>query len=414
MISNTIGEEKTTSKKRDDKKISLALMFANVILTIQYLILLYFNILGSRTGANVQLLSKALVGIAFIYALPAVLRRSRIKFIEVFFITVFIFLLHYAIFTENRKYIIDLLFTFLFMCLPAFVYAYSIQDLSILKEAMKKTSFIVFVVGLIIGLLVFSGRLSVGDYSMTLSYYMLMPAIVFLDQLSEKFSINNLILFTMDMMIILSLGSRGPVLCLIVFLFFKLFNPHYKRTYKNTIIRLGLFVIAILVFIFLDNIFEYLYYTFLKYGINSRNLKLFLSKDLHLSGRDAIYEITLAEITNSPILGIGIAGDRRVLGGSYTHNLFIELIANFGIIIGLFFSVIIINLTIKALFIKDKTKYDLLTMWISLGLVPLMVSGSYLTEMKFWIFLGLIYGYRKKSSKFKYNYLEGIQDEKSR
>ena len=140
-------------------------------------------------------------------------------------------------------------------------------------------------------------------------------------------------------------------------------------------------------------------------GVRSRTLLLFLQDGVHLSGRDIIYRGVMAEIIESPWLGIGIAGDRRVLSGGYTHNFFIELIGNFGFILGILVSVGIIILIIKALIIKDRDKYNLIIIWMSLGFVHLMVSGSYLTDINFWIFLGLMISI-KKSGKVG-NYYKG-------
>ena len=81
-----IGREVKTPFNQDDKKISIALMSYFVVLTIQYLILIYFNLIETNTGSYIQLLSKSLVGLTFIYALPAVLRRSKIKFLIVYFV----------------------------------------------------------------------------------------------------------------------------------------------------------------------------------------------------------------------------------------------------------------------------------------------------------------------------------------
>jgi len=114
-----IGREVKTPFNQDDKKISIALMSSFVVLTIQYLILIYYNLIETNTGSYIQLLSKGLVGLTFIYALPAVLRRSKIKFLIVYFVSIFIFLLQYVIFPENRYYVVDLLFPFYFMSLPA-------------------------------------------------------------------------------------------------------------------------------------------------------------------------------------------------------------------------------------------------------------------------------------------------------
>jgi O-antigen ligase len=104
----------------------------------------------------------------------------------------------------------------------------------------------------------------------------------------------------------------------------------------------------------------------------------------------------VAEIIENPILGIGIAGDTRIIGNSYVHNFFIEVIGNYGIILGVIVSIIVLLLIMKFLLAKDTFKYNLVIIWLSLGFVHLMVSGSYLTDLKFWIFLGLMINSQSK------------------
>lgn len=400
-MANGTREVKITLFNQDDKKISMALMSSFVVLTIQYFILIHFNLIETNTGSYIQLLSKGLVGLTFIYALPAVLRRSKIKFIGVYFVALFIFLLHYAIFPENRDYFVDLLFPFYFMSLPAFIYTLSIQDFSIFKEIMRKAGYIVFTVGFIIGVLIFMKKASIGSYSMSLSYYMLLPTLIFFNEILEKFSIKNFVFFILSMLIILSLGSRGAVLCILVFVFLKFFSPHSKKSFTKIIISFCILGIGIITLFFLDGIIEFLYNHLLSYGINSRTLKLFLREGVYLSGRDRIYSSVIVEILQRPLLGIGIAGDRRIIGGSYAHNIFIEILGNFGIVIGIIISIVLVFLIIRSLLTKNKEKYDLVIMWLSLGFVHLMISGSYLTDIKFWILLGLIMNFMKNSNIIK-------------
>lgn len=376
-------------EKSDDKKISIALMASFVILTIQYLILIYFDLLGTSGATRVQLISKILVGILFLYALPAVLRRSKLKFIGTYFIAIFIFIINYLIFPENQVYLGEIIFPFFFMCLPAFVYSMSINDWNVLKQIMKKASFIVFVFGTILGILIFSGTASAGTYSMSLSYYMLLPVIIYLNELLDKFSLRALLFVFISLMVILALGSRGAILCILVFVFLKLLRPSNKLNYKKVFLYIVSSGSALLIFLNLKNIFEYLYNFLFNFGIESRSIRLFLREDVHLSGRDRLYDDVNHETISNPFIGIGIGGDRRVIGG-YVHNLFLEILANFGIILGTFLIITLILLIFKSLLVKDREKYNMIIIWLSLGFVHLMVSGSYITDIKFWILMGLI------------------------
>ena len=96
--------------KSDDQKISIAIMASFIVLTIQYFLLIYFNLIGTGIGSGIQLFSKVMVGVLFLYALPAVLKRSLGKFIGVYFVAILIFLVNYLFFPQNHLYLKQLIF----------------------------------------------------------------------------------------------------------------------------------------------------------------------------------------------------------------------------------------------------------------------------------------------------------------
>ncbi len=376
--------------KSDDKKISAALMASFVILTIQYFILIYFNLLETENASKVQLISKVLVGLVFLYALPVVIKRSKLKLIGSYSVSVFVFLLHYLMFPENSLYMRELTFPFFFMCLPVLVYSMSIQNWNILKLYMKKASFIVFLFGAILGGLVFAGKVTIGTYSMSLSYYMLLPMLIYLDELFDQPSLKACLFSLVALLIILALGSRGAILCMAIFIFLKMVKSLSKLTYTKLLLNLTFFAAIIVTFIYLDSILQYINNLLLNFGINSRTIALFLMDSVHLSGRDSIYQKIIEAILNNPLLGIGVAGDRLIMGGGYTHNLILEVLANFGVIIGSSLLIVLLLLIVRNLLTKDNETYNMIIIWLSLGFVPLMVSGSYLMDMNFWILIGLM------------------------
>lgn len=392
LKTNTMNKNMKKVKKKidDDKKISVALMISFIILTFQYFVLIYFELLGTVEATRIQLLSKVLVGAVFLYALPAVLKRSTWKLIITYFVAIFIFIINYLIFPENHEYLKGITLSFFFMCLPSFIYSMSIRDWKTLKQIMRKASFIVFILGTILGVLIFSGTVSAGEYSMSLSYYMLLPAIIYLDILFDKLSLKPLLFVLVSVFVILALGSRGAVLCVVVYIILKLLKSNHKQTYKRLYFYLSFFTLFIFTLIFRESILIYLDRILESLGIKSRSIRLFLKGDLNLSGRDDIYQNVLQETTNNPLLGIGIGGDRRVNGGGYVHNIFLEIIANFGIILGGALAIILLFMILKGLLLKDNEKYNIIIIWLNIAFVNLMLSSSYLIDMKFWILLGLL------------------------
>jgi O-antigen ligase len=347
-------------------------------------------LLESGTGSAVQQLSKITVGIIFLYTLPVVLKRNLRIFIFTYLVAIFIFLVNYMVFTENQVFITGLIFPFFFMCLPAFIYTMSLENINGLKVIMKKGSLIIFLFGAIIGILIFTGSASVGIYSQSLSYYMLVPTIIFLDRLFRGFSLPALFIVVFSIIVIIAFGSRGALLCILIYVLLKSIRPSSKLTRKTVLINMLFSGLIIIIYLNINQILTIIYYNLLEFGINSRSLQLFFREDVYLSGRESIYQSVLEAIKDNPIKGIGIGGDRLVSGEGYAHNIFLEIIANFGIVIGGMLSVLIIIIILKSLITKDKENYSLITIWMSLGFIHLLVSSSYITDINFWIFMGLL------------------------
>lgn len=256
---------------------------------------------------------------------------------------------------------------------------------------MRKTSVVVFFICLFVAILIFLENNTVGEYSMSLSYYTLLPLIFFLNDLFNKFNIVKLFFVVVSTVVILALGSRGAILCVLIFIILKLLFQLKKLTYTKFFIYSVLAIIIIFSVFFIDDILQ-LSYEFLSnnFGIKSRTLQLFQEESLHLSQRDVIYKNVLHEIAKHPIIGLGVAGDRNYAGAVYVHNILLEIIAHFGVLIGCLLLFTLLFMIIFALKTQDLTRRDLIIIWLCLGLVPLFVSSSYLIELNFWVLLGLV------------------------
>lgn len=375
----------------EDRRISIAIMSSFAILTIQYLILTFFGLTGTGMARIIQSISKVLVGLLYLIALPPVLRRNKNKFIAAYFITIYIFLINFAFFSENTIYLKQIIFPLFFTGISSFIYSYSIEDFNILMDVMKQTSKIVFLVGSFISVLIFSGFSNVGSYSMSLSYYMLLPATIYINEFFNKASWKNIFAAVVSLFIILTLGSRGAILCLAIFIMLKMVKTFKRLTYDKMPLYLSLFAIGGTVLIFFKEILVFAYEFLLSIGIRSRTLLIFAEGGIYLSGRDNLYSDVFQEILNNPLTGMGLMGDRVVLGNRYVHNIYMEILINFGMLLGLLIIGVITYSVIKSLFTKDIKKYNVIAIWVSIGFIHLMVSSTYLTDFKFWIFLGLIF-----------------------
>ena len=127
------------------------------------------------------------------------------------------------------------MFPLLFTCISSFIYAISLDNLLVLKTEMEKTARIILFIGIILIFSIFIGSINISKYSMALSYYMLIPAIMYLNKLFRKYTIKNFIGFFISFLIIIAFGARGPILCILFFavtylkIIFK--NINYKKIF---------------------------------------------------------------------------------------------------------------------------------------------------------------------------------------
>lgn len=375
-------------KPEEDIKISISIMSPFVVLIVQSFILYYFNAIDTSTGVLVQLSSKVVVGLIYLYSLNVVLRRRSKLFILAYSVSIVIFSLNYLYFRQNAIFLNDILFQFFFVCLPSFIYSSSVKSLEILNDVVEKVSFLVFIVGMIIGLLVLTRNITIGTYNMSLGYYMLLPAVIYLNKFFGTVSIKYLFLAILSIFIILAIGSRGPIMSIGIYIIINQIINFKKITIKNLLFTLSISILAILGILYLEQIFIVLINIMDDYGISSRSISLFMQEEVYLSGREAIYEEILYQIKLHPITGIGIAGD-RLYTGTYSHNIILEIISGFGVVVGSMIIIVLTTIITKLMFSKDIEGLNKILIWLIVGIVPMFVSGSYLTRFQFWIFLGL-------------------------
>ena len=373
-----------------NKLISLAIFSEFARLTIQYVILSFFRVDGSSVGTLIKMISKFTVGIFFLRAFKEVLKRELNTTVIIYSCFIIAFSLNLIIFPQNSDYIQSVLFEFFLICLPCFIYSYSIDDYKIMYNVFNYVANIVVVVGLFISLLILTNKINIDSYSMALSYYLLIPSLLYLYKFYNTFLLKYLIVFSLSMISILLIGARGPILCIAVYtIIYLLNNIKGRNDTKRLIVYVVILMILFIMLMFLRNILFFINSILESIDIYSRTIYVLLNHFTHLSGRDELYKNAFRLIKENPILGIGIAGDRYYLD-MYVHNLFLEIMLDYGVIIGLSIIVILLSIIIKSIFLIEKEKSNILLIFFCLSIVPLMVSGTYLNESWFWIYMGMI------------------------
>lgn len=289
--------------------------------------------------------------------------------------------------------------TFFFLNFPLFLLLLIMRDFNLLMKYLLKGSLLVLclAITLFLFLLLIKSPKPV-DY-MSFAYMMLSPIIIcFVEgwRKNEKL----LILPIVSSFILFVIGCRGALVTLLVFLIlcflkYYLFN---KNSMKHLVIKMFFLVSAFLIVFNMVTLLRQLSDMLVQIGFSSRTLEfMLLGNDVFIQseGRNMIWN---QAIENIGILGKGVFGDRTVLldeylNPIYPHNFILEILVDFGMILGPVLLVIFAVVVGKALLVSlksgDSQQIQMAFAMISVFLVKHMVSASFLTSLDFWFYIGL-------------------------
>lgn len=296
---------------------------------------------------------------------------------------------------DNSKISLYLIMT-LFFCVPFGVFLLQIRDLQVLYAGLVRISFIIFcIVSLYILVRIRNTTTIWGEasYSMPAGYQLLLSLCVFTNEIFKKESgikrtiyiVCSVISFAM----IFLYGSRGSLACYLLFLIYKLLVEFRKNKYIRLLaIFLGL--LFIIGEVFSESIVNFAISSLQKLGIASRTVSAIISNQLlEDSGRGKILSGAIDLIRKNPIIGSGASSDLVLLGG-YPHNLFAELCIDFGAILGLILSIMIVFRVFKSLLINGDANRNLAGTFFACGFCMLLLSSTYLQNIYLFMFIGLM------------------------
>lgn len=310
--------------------------------------------------------------------------------------TAVVILIILASFIDNSKYIVE---NFIFFA-PAMLWFFLGKSFD--YEETKKTIYFTSALGILFGYVYQIYCLMQGKELETdqMNFaYGLVPSVLFVlfyamyhkDKKSLLFAILGTVLLVM-------LGTRGPLACVIVFIVIYYFLTMKRR---KPIITFAInFTVLVFgyVFVFTDiikNILVKWAESISNIGFSTRIIDFLLEGEIMSDGgRNEIANLVFNATKEKPFWGYGFMGDRGILeangyGAYYAHNIFLEFWSNFGFVFGSVFLAIIIALIFRACKItKEKEERYFVVMISVMCLVWLMFSSSYLYNQYFFLVIG--------------------------
>lgn len=361
------------------------------------------NLIGIRVIWDTVLLYGLLVGLILIGIVLCIKDYNRFK-IDVFFVILF-FLTFYSVstlinpknavylFTSWMDYSTNPVYVIFLYSLPGYIFMRKLKQYDYLILYMKYFSYIVVCMSILVFL--FSRDSAAAQY-MTFSYNMLTQLFFLIVYTPNKNRTVHYIIVACGIFVFLFGGARGATIALLIagIMFYLLSHKLTSKTIGViflTTICVGFFIIfkkQILVAI--SELLEI-------FSLNSRTFYMLLNGEiLSDSNRLELYQIAWENIG---ILGKGFMGDRVILK-SYPHNLFLEILVQFGWIVGLIIWCFICYCIIGGLFKKEKAEFVFICLLIPCGFIKLMMTGSYLNqEPAFYILMGLCINSRTRRDK---------------
>lgn len=236
----------------------------------------------------------------------------------------------------------------------------------------------------------YQGRTAAQSYNLGFGYSVMFCALIFFSLFLKEHRIWQGILGICSFIMALVGGSRG---CLLVFLIFVILYTIKELTTvtlkKKILILLAALSGYILIQFSLDHISSVLS------GLNLRTVEMLVNGSIaEDNGRDAIYQLAREAIAHVPLLGYGTFGDRQFIAPyyywGYSHNLFLELIIDFGRILGLAIFVFLIWKCVQALLKAEGDQSSILCILISVN-VKLFLSDTFWGYPQFWMLVVYVF-----------------------
>lgn len=181
---------------------------------------------------------------------------------------------------------------------------------------------------------------------------------------------------------VLSYGARNAVMMTPLFVCaYELFTGSVT---KRLVILLVILVLGVALYFFIDKIMYSL--SLIPFLENSRLITKFLSKAVTSGGeRDLFINEGIRRLLHMEMEIPGLFGDRKYISGPYPHNIMLEIMLQFGWILGIVFNAFLFYLVCYSVFLSRNKVMGIFLFFGIFG--KLFVSDTYVMYGNFWLWM---------------------------
>lgn len=360
-------------KEKVDRFILIAVLLQPLLILLQWLMIDVLHMPEEQTTVYRVVFSAVPMSVAIAFSIF----RRPFMFIGTYLIAIVILLLHSFIFPENAPYLWreSLRFT-LPMVISSALCVITVGRIDLFERVLYVISWVAVVEIAIYVISYLRGDFLIDNYNMSFSYACLFPMLSLYRKRKSLPVLFSLLIF----IIVVAIGSRGAAIIFTVYLIFDILQRNRKLLIPLVVLVLSINALLPLLVDIFDTI-----------GIHSRTLAHFTTGQMgRVDDRNPLYALGVNSVLTSPFLGVGLWGDRVLINGSYVHNIVIEILMDFGLLIGGVLIIFFILIGVfKFLSLDAKHKNDMIA-YTFMCIAPLMFSNSYLIAPEFGIYVGLM------------------------
>lgn len=314
---------------------------------------------------------------------------KKLKYTDLFIIlvSIIILLLSYIIYPDNQQYYSGNNLKAIFLeAIPWFILGVNFKSDEETLKVLTIVSYFAVVIN-ILYVFYYLGSRQMDYDSMEWSYKILphvMLAIrsVFSEE-SKKKRFLAVAMSLISLLYLLSLGTRGPMLIVMVYAAIFVWLRSSRKTSLRVIMTV---LLTAAVSVLLSSglyltLLQGIRKNFVNVGLSTRVIDLLVSGEYisHTSGRDLIYETLIDKILERPLVGYGVFGEWPFVGYS-AHNILLELCMHYGVIIGLGIAVAYVVTVVRGFYYSNNyCSKEIILIFFIFTVVRSVFGGDYMS-----------------------------------
>lgn len=363
-----------------------------------YFIYSFFNVFISKITniplllTNLLFVFRILLYLYIVYTLLKIIKKLDYKIIFLVLLILCFMIISRLVFLNSgvpnrfNEYVYFIMSTLIPLTIAIYY-----SDENKLIERLAMVGYILGFIYIVLGFLALKGIVLLPSYDMSMGYCVIIPMSCLLYKILKNLKRTNiLMIISLIGYIIFTVvfASRGPLVGLGILFCYLLF---FLKDKFNIIVKILLILIIIVVMFFYTPILSFSSNLLNKVGIRSRTIELIINKDIyHSSGRENLYSVIIEKIKTNPFAIRGISSETMITyKNQYAHNMYLEILYQFGCFIGLPFLIIISVLIFKDLNPSKLNTKPLISIFLIISVVTLQFSSSVWLYSNFWLWLSL-------------------------